>query len=184
MQPHAHDPVDFGNFASRVANPTSLAQMKRGGRAGREFKEFALRGSVLDMAIGIILGVAFGKIITSFVEDLIMPVIGFVFGKVDFSNLFVSLTGKHFDSLGAAKLAGAPTINYGLFLNAIFNFLVVALGIFILIRQVNRLKRAQIEEDEAAHKQCTFCFSRILIQATRCPYCTSELQRSAEVSAP
>lgn len=183
MQPHAHDPVDFANFTARVANPTPLAQLKRGGRAGREFKEFALRGSVLDMAIGIILGVAFGKIISSFVEDLMMPLIGFVFGKVDFSNLFVSLSGKHFDTLVAAKGAGAPTLNYGLFLNAIFNFLIVAFGIFVLIRQVNRLKRAQVEAEDAAHKQCLSCFCRIPVQAIRCPFCTSEIAIEASTAA-
>ena len=183
MEAHAHDAVDFGNFTGRVANPTPLAKMKRGGRAGREFQEFALRGSVLDMAIGIILGVAFGKIISSFVEDLIMPLIGFVFGKVDFSNLFVSLTGRHFDSLLAAKTAGAPTLNYGLFINAIFNFLIVAFGIFVLIRQVNRLKRAQMEAEEAAHKQCPRCFYRIPVQSSRCPFCTSEFLEAATATA-
>src|SRR5262249_48529353 len=129
---HSNDPVTLTNFASRMVSPMPLAKIGKGGF--KEFREFALKGSVLDMAIGIILGVAFGKVVTSFVDDMIMPLISRIFGKVDFSNLFVSLTGVHFESLPAAKLAGAPTLNYGLFMNAIFNFLIVAFGVFFLIR--------------------------------------------------
>lgn len=164
---HGADQVNLGNFTSQMRSPMPLAQIGKGGF--KEFKEFALKGSVLDMAIGIILGVAFGKIITSFVDDIIMPVIGRMFGKVDFSNMFVSLTGVKFESLAAAKAVGAPTLNYGLFMNAIFNFVIVAIGVFLLIRQVNRFRQTTVVE----MKECPFCFSGISKRATRCPYCTS-----------
>jgi large conductance mechanosensitive channel len=167
---HGTDQINMANFASRMSSPMPLAKIGKGGF--RDFKEFALKGSVLDMAIGIILGVAFGKIITSFVDDIIMPVIGRIFGKVDFSNMFVSLTGMHFDSLAAAKAVGAPTLNYGSFVNTIFNFVIVALGVFLLIRQVNRFRHTQ----EVALKECPFCCSGVLQRATRCPYCTSTLE--------
>jgi large conductance mechanosensitive channel len=165
----AGDPVNMANFASQMHSPMPLAKFGKGGF--REFKEFALKGSVLDMAIGIILGVAFGRIITSFVDDIIMPLIGRIFGKVDFSNLFVSLTGIHFPTLAAAKAAGAPTLNYGLFMNAIFNFVIVAFGVFLLVRQVNRFRHSQ----EVERKECPFCFSGIVKKAVRCPFCTSTL---------
>ncbi len=164
---HGADQINMGNFASRMSSPMPLAKIGKGGF--KEFKEFALKGSVLDMAIGIILGVAFGKIITSFVDDIIMPVIGRMFGNVDFSNMFVSLTGMKFESLAAAKAVGAPTLNYGLFMNAIFNFVIVAIGVFLLIRQVNRFRQTTVVE----MKECPFCFSGIAKRATRCPYCTS-----------
>src|ERR1700719_1970725 len=114
---HSHDAVTLSNFTTRMVNPAPITKIGKGGL--KEFKEFALKGSVLDMAIGIILGIAFGKVITSFVEDVIMPLISAIFGKMDFSNMFVSLTGKHFDTLSAAKAMGAPTLNYGVFMNAI-----------------------------------------------------------------
>lgn len=164
------DPTNMANFASRMASPMPLAKIGKGGF--REFKEFALKGSVLDMAIGIILGVAFGKIITSFVDDIVMPLIGRIFGKVDFTNMFVSLTGMHFESLAAAKAVGAPTLNYGLFMNAIFNFVIVAVGVFLLIRQVNRFRHTQ----EVEMKECPFCFSGVVKRAKRCPFCTSMLE--------
>jgi len=166
-QHHGADQVTMGNFTSQMRSPMPLAQIGKGGF--KEFKEFALKGSVLDMAIGIILGVAFGKIITSFVDDIVMPVIGRIFGKVDFSNMFVSLTGVRFPTLAAAKAVGAPTLNYGLFMNAVFNFMIVAIGVFLLIRQVNRFRKATVVE----MKECPFCFSGIAKRATRCPYCTS-----------
>ncbi len=168
---HSTDPVDLSNFTSRMVSPAPLAKIGKGGF--REFKEFALKGSVLDMAIGIILGVAFGKVITSFVEDIIMPIISAIFGKMDFSNMFVSLTGKHFDNLASAKSVGAPTLNYGVFMNAILNFIIVALGVFLLIRQVNRFHRQQ---GGAEMKECPYCFSGVVKRATRCPYCTSSLE--------
>src|SRR4029077_11474247 len=143
----------------------------------QEFRDFALKGSVLDMAIGIIMGVAFGKIIASFVEDVTMPMIGWIFGKVDFSNMFFSMTGKHFDTLAAARSAGAPTLNYGLFLNAVFNFAIIAVSVFLLVRQVNRMRRMQQRAIEL--KECPFCFSAIRTQALRCPACTSQLETVA-----
>jgi len=144
----------------------------------KEFKEFALRGNVLDMAIGIILGVAFGRIISSFVEDILMPPFGLLLGKVDFTNLFLSLTGQHFDTLAAAKAAGAPTLNYGVFTNHVLNFLIVAFAIFVVVRQVNRYKRQQ-ETPAPAMRECPYCLSAIPIQATRCAHCTSELKPAA-----
>lgn len=140
----------------------------------KEFKEFAMRGNVLDMAVGIIIGAAFGKIISSFVEDLLMPPLGLLIGKVDFSNRFINLTDKTFESLAAAKAAGAATINYGMFFNHVINFLIVAFAIFLLIKQVNRLRR----EAPAAPstKDCPFCYSAIALKATRCAHCTAELK--------
>jgi len=142
----------------------------------KEFKEFVARGNVLDMAVGIVMGVAFGKIVTSFVEDVLMPPIGRLIGRVDFSNLFVSLSGKHYDTLVAAKAAGAPTINYGVFVNAVLNFLIVAFAIFLLVRQVNRLKRPPAAAPAPTTKECPFCYSSIALKATRCAHCTSELR--------
>ncbi len=140
----------------------------------KEFREFAMRGNVLDMAVGIIIGAAFGKIVTSLVNDVIMPPIGLILGKVDFSNLFISLSGSY-PSLAAAKAAGAPTVNYGLFLNTILDFLIVAFAVFLLIRQVNRLVKKPAP-GPATTKVCPFCISTIAIQASRCPQCTAELK--------
>ena len=143
----------------------------------KEFKEFAMRGNVLDMAIGIIIGAAFGKIITSFVNDVLMPPIGLVLGKVDFSNLFINLSGKSYDTLAAAKAASAATINYGLFLNTVIDFVIVAFAIFLLVKQVNRLQRKPEAPPAApATKDCPYCLSSIALKATRCPHCTSELR--------
>lgn len=148
----------------------------------KEFKEFALRGSVLDMAIGIILGVAFGKIITSFVEDILMPPLGLLIGKVDFSNLFFSLTGRHFDSVAAAKAAGAPTLNYGMFVNNVLNFLLIAFAIFLLIRQVNRFKR-QAPAAAPSMRECPYCCASIPLKASRCSSCTSEVPKIAAATS-
>jgi large conductance mechanosensitive channel len=137
----------------------------------KEFKEFVMRGNVMDMAVGIIIGAAFGKVITSFVSDVLMPPIGLLLGKVDYSNLFINLSSTHFDTLKAAKEAGAATINYGVFLAAVVDFIIVALAIFMVIRQINRMKRTP----EATMKDCAFCASSIPIKAVRCPHCTSEL---------
>jgi large conductance mechanosensitive channel len=139
----------------------------------KEFKEFAMRGNVLDMAVGIIIGAAFGRIVTSFVEDMLMPPIGLLLGKVDFSNLFLSLTGQSFDSLAAAKAAGAATLNYGLFFNHVINFLIVAFAVFLLIRQVNRLKRAEAPAAAPTSKDCPFCMMSIPLGAKKCGHCTS-----------
>ena len=116
----------------------------------KEFKEFAIKGNALDLAVGVIIGAAFGKIVTSMVDDIIMPVLGLVLGKVDFSNLFVTLNGQHYDSMVAAKAAGAPTFNYGLFINNVINFLIIAFSIFIIVRQLNRLKRDEATAAAAA----------------------------------
>jgi len=138
-----------------------------------EFKQFAMRGNVTDMAVGIIIGAAFGAIVTSLVNDIIMPPIGLLLGKVDFSNLFINLSGQPHASLKAAKEAGAATINYGVFFNTVLNFLIVAFAIFLLIRQVNRMSRPA---PEAATRDCPHCLMSIPIQATRCAHCTSELR--------
>ena len=145
----------------------------------KEFKEFAMRGNVLDMAIGIVIGVAFGKIVTSFVNDVVMPPIGLLLGKVDFSNLFIDLSGKSYATLAEAKAAGAATIKYGLFLNTVVDFIIVAFVIFMLVRQINRMKR-QPEAAPAAPttKECPYCLSSIAIKATRCPHCTSDVKAS------
>ena len=143
----------------------------------KEFKEFAMRGNVLDMAIGIIIGAAFGRIISSIVNDILMPPIGLLLGKVDFSNLFVNLSGGSFPSMAAAKAAGAATINYGLFLNTVIDFLIVAFVIFLLIKQVNRFNRKPAAEQVTpTTKDCPYCYSTIPIRASRCPHCTSEIK--------
>jgi len=143
----------------------------------KEFKDFAMRGNVLDMAIGIIIGAAFGQIVTSMVNDILMPPFGLLLGKVDFSNLFINLTGVDYESLAAAKNAGAATINYGLFINTVINFMIVAFVIFLLVKQINRLKRApEPAPAVATTKECPYCFSTIAIKASRCPHCTSEMK--------
>jgi len=141
----------------------------------KEFKEFALRGNVVDMAVGIIIGTAFGKIITSMVNDVLMPPIGVLLGKVDFSNLFVPLSDQQVESVAKAKEAGIPTINYGLFLNTILDFVIVAFVIFLVVRQMNKLKKTE-PAAPATTKDCPYCLSSIPLKATRCPNCTSELR--------
>jgi large conductance mechanosensitive channel len=141
----------------------------------KEFKAFAMRGNVLDMAVGIIIGAAFGRIITSFVADIIMPPIGLLIGKVDFSGLFLNISGTSYPTLAAAKAAGAATINYGVFLNTVLDFLIVALVIFMLIRQVNRWSKP-VPAAAPTTKECPYCYSAIPLKATRCPNCTSELR--------
>jgi large conductance mechanosensitive channel len=143
----------------------------------KEFKEFAMRGNVVDMAVGIIIGVAFGAIVQSLVADVIMPPIGLILGNVDFSNLFVVLkegaAAAPYASLAEAQKAGAVTINYGKFLNAVMSFVIVAFAVFMLIRAINQLKRK--EEAAPTTKECPQCFSSISIKAKRCPNCTSQL---------
>ncbi|HSG17750.1 MAG TPA: large conductance mechanosensitive channel protein MscL [Anaerolineae bacterium] len=143
----------------------------------KEFKEFILRGNVLDLAVGIVIGAAFAAVVNSLVNDIIMPPIGYLLGGVNFADLFISLDGQSYDSLAAAQEAGAATINYGLFINAIIVFLVVAFIIYLIVKAANRLQR----EEEAAPaepttKDCPFCRSEIALTATRCPYCTSQLE--------
>jgi large conductance mechanosensitive channel len=143
----------------------------------KEFKEFAVRGNVLDLAVGVILGAAFGKIVTSLVDDILMPPLGLLLGRVDFTNLYIPLTGQHYASLAQAKTAGAPTINYGLFLNSLVSFLLVAFAVFLIVRQVNRMRRGEEKPAEPpVAKECPYCLSSIPIKATRCPQCTSELK--------
>lgn len=137
-----------------------------------EFKKFAMRGNVMDMAIGVIIGTAFGKIISSLVNDILMPPIGRVMGNVDFSNLQISLTGKTYTSLAAAKAAGAPTINYGLFLNTVIDFLIVAFVLYVVIRFLNRMKKPEAPKAPDI-KKCPECLSEIPIAAKRCKFCTS-----------
>jgi len=147
----------------------------------KEFKEFAMRGNVLDMAVGIIIGVAFGAIVNSLVADVIMPPIGLALGNVDFSNLFIVLkaggTAGPYASLAAAKQAGAVTLNYGFFINTIINFIIVAFAVFLLVKGINRLRRKQAAlPAEPTTKQCPYCLSTVSIKATRCAFCTSELK--------
>lgn len=147
----------------------------------KEFKEFAMRGNVLDMAVGIIIGASFGKIITSIVSDVIMPPIGLMMGQVDFSDFFVVLSGetagKTLKTVADAKAAGLVTINYGLFLNTVIDFLIVAFVIFMLIKQINRLKKPETVPAAApSTKECAYCCSAIPLKAVRCPNCTSEIK--------
>jgi large conductance mechanosensitive channel len=140
----------------------------------KEFKDFVMRGNVVDLAVGVIIGGAFGKIVSSFVTDVIMPPIGLLLHGVDFSNLFISLNGQAFATLADAQKAGAPTLNYGNFINNIIDFLIVALVIFIMIRAINRLQRPAPAAAPTT-KDCPYCFSAIPLKATRCPQCTSQL---------
>ena len=145
----------------------------------KEFKEFVIRGNVLDLAAAVVIGAAFGKIVTSFVEDILMPPIGLALGGADFSNLFINLSGRIYPSVAAAKAAGAPTVNYGIFLNNILNFVIIAFAIFMLIKQINRLQRPAAAATAPATKECPYCLSVIPIKATRCAHCTSELKVAA-----
>jgi len=142
----------------------------------KEYKEFALRGNVIDLAIGVVIGAAFGSIVTSFVNDILMPPVGLLLGKVDFSNLFINLSGQPYSSLEEAQAAGAATINYGLFINSVLDFLIVAFVVFLFVRQVNRMRREkEAPPAEPETKECPYCLSTIPEKATRCPHCTSEL---------
>jgi len=141
----------------------------------KEFREFAMRGNVVDMAVGIIIGAAFGKIVTSLVNDVIMPPIGMLLGGADFSNLFLNLGGGDYPSLAAAQDAGAATLNYGVFLNTILDFVIVAFALFLVIKQMNRLRRAEPAAAPTT-RDCPRCLSKIPLKASRCAYCTSEVQ--------
>ena len=142
----------------------------------KDFREFAARGNVMDLAVGVIIGGAFGKIVASLVNDMLMPAVGVLLGKVDFSNLFVTLGPGSFATVADAKKAGVATLNYGIFLNTIIEFTIVAFAVFLLVRQINRLKRpAPAIAAEPATKDCAFCKTVIPIAATRCPHCTSQL---------
>lgn len=145
----------------------------------KEFKEFAMRGNLVDMAIGFIVGTAFSKIVTSLVNDIVMPPIGLLLGRVNFSNLYLNLSGELYSSLAEAKAAGAPTINYGLFFNTIIDFIIVALVLFFVVKkQINRLRAPLDKAPPVAPKikECPHCYSSISLKAKRCPFCTSELK--------
>ena len=142
----------------------------------KEFKEFVMRGNVLDLAIAVIIGAAFGAIVTSLVNDLVMPPLGLALGKVDFKDLFISLNGLPYPSLAAAKTAGAPVLAYGQFINTVINFLIIAFVIFMIVKQVNRFKKPAPAPPAPATKECPYCVSVIALKAVRCPQCTSELR--------
>lgn len=139
----------------------------------KEFKAFAMKGNVIDLAIGVVIGGAFGKIVTSMVNDIIMPLIGMLLGKIDFSNLFFVLGDGDFATIDAAKNAGVPTLNYGLFINNIIDFTIIAFSIFFVIKQINRFTKKKEEPAPITTKKCKFCISDIPLEATRCPHCTS-----------
>jgi large conductance mechanosensitive channel len=143
----------------------------------KEFKQFAMRGNVIDLAVGVIIGGAFGKIVTSFVDNILMPPISILMGTVDFSNRYINLSGGKFATLADAQAAGATTLNYGLFINAVIDFLIIAFAIFVLIRQINRFQKKEDDKNAVpSSKTCPFCKSEIAIKATRCPACTSQLE--------
>lgn len=143
----------------------------------KEFREFIIKGNMIDMAIGIVLGVAFGGLISSLVEDILMPPIGLLLGKVDFSNLFINLSGQDYASLEAAVAAGAPIIRYGVFLNSVINLVIVGFALFLVVKAVNQVRRPQAEPVPET-KDCPYCLSGIPLKATRCPHCTSEVPAS------
>jgi large conductance mechanosensitive channel len=142
----------------------------------KEFKEFALRGNVLDLAIAVIIGVAFGAVVTSLVNDVMMPPIGLLMGGIDFKDFFIALNNQTYPNLDAARAAGAPVIAYGSFVNTVINFLIVAFAIFLLVRQVNRLKKPAAAEEAPSTKECPHCAMSIPAKAIRCPQCTSDLR--------
>lgn len=141
----------------------------------KEFYKFAMRGNVMDLAIGVIIGAAFGKIVSSFVSNILMPVFGVLLGKTDFSNLFINLSDTNYPTIAAAQAAGAATLNYGLFVNTVIDFLIVAFAIFLIITQINKMRKKP--QESPTTKECSFCFSSISIKAVRCPHCTSVLDK-------
>ena len=145
----------------------------------KEFRDFAVRGNVIDLAVGVIIGAAFGKIVSSLVSDVIMPPIGMLIGRVDFKNLFVSLNREPYASLADAQKAGAPTINYGIFVNTVIEFLIVAFVVFLIVRQINRMAPAPPTAPADPPKTCPFCASSIPLAALRCPFCTSDVRLNA-----
>jgi large conductance mechanosensitive channel len=148
----------------------------------QEFKQFAMRGNVVDLAVGVIIGAAFGAIVNSLVTDVIMPPIGLLAGGLDFKDLFISLNNQTYPTLDAAKKAGAPVIAYGVFLNTIVNFLIVAFAIFLLVKQVNRFQKPAPAAAPPATKECPYCYTAIPVKAVRCPACTSELASTARIT--
>lgn len=140
----------------------------------KEFKKFAMKGNVIDLAVGVIIGGAFGKIVSSLVSDIVMPILSLLLGKIDFTNRFITLGSGHFKTLAAAQKAGVPTLNYGVFINNIVDFLIVAFSIFIVIKQMNRFTRKE-EPAPVKTKKCRYCYSEIHVDAVKCPHCTSDL---------
>lgn len=147
----------------------------------QEFREFAVRGNMIDMAVGIIVGTGFTNLVNSLVSNVVTPPIGLLLGKVDFSNLYLNLSGGVYDNLAEAKEAGAPTLNYGLFINSMIDFAILAFVVFLIVRQINALRRRReaAPPPEAHLKECPYCMSKIATAATRCPQCTSELKAAA-----
>lgn len=139
-----------------------------------EFKKFVMRGNVLDLAIAVIMGGAFGKIVTSFINDVLMPPIGLLLGKVNFADLFIDLSGQGYTSLAVAKEAGAATLNYGVFINTVLDFVIVAFVVFLIVRQANKFKKVEAPPAPTT-KECPYCYSQVPLKATRCPHCTSQL---------
>jgi large conductance mechanosensitive channel len=168
-----NDPILENLGMAHLGSPKAFLG-KKGAPVLSEFRAFAMRGNMLDMAVGIIVGAAFGRVVSSFVSDILMPPIGLLTGRSDFSNKFVNLSGQAYATLAEAKAAGAATINYGVFLSSLSDFLIVAFVVFMLIRQVNRLKSEQ-ETSVAVQRDCPYCLSAVPIKAVRCPHCTSEL---------
>jgi large conductance mechanosensitive channel len=149
----------------------------------KEFKEFAMRGSVVDLAVGVVIGAAFGAIVTSFVNDILMPPIGLALGRVDFKDLFIALNGATFPSLAAAKAAGAPVIAYGQFANTILNFLIIAFAVFLVVKQMNRFNKPAPAAPTTT-KECPYCGNTIPLKAVRCGFCTSELSLTKDAARP
>jgi large conductance mechanosensitive channel len=141
----------------------------------KDFKAFIMRGNVMDLAVGVIIGAAFGKIVSSFVTDILMPPLGLLLGKVEFSNLYLSLSGQKYASLAEAQAAGAPTLNYGLFINNIIDFFIIALVIFLMIRAITKFTKKEEKPAEVTTRDCPFCQTSISKKASRCPHCTSEV---------
>lgn len=141
----------------------------------KEFKEFALKGNMIDLAVGVIIGGAFNSLVTSLVDNIIMPALSLITGKIDFTNLFIALDGHSYKTLNAAQQAGAPTINYGLFITGLINFLIMAFVIFMIVKGMNTLRKPKSNETKPTTRICPFCKSEISIEATRCPHCTSHL---------
>jgi large conductance mechanosensitive channel len=168
------DPILESVGMSRLGSPKILFG-KRGGTIAQEFRDFAVRGNMLDMAVGIIIGAAFGRVVSSLVTDVLMPPIGLLIGKADFSSRFINLSGTAYSTLAQAKAAGAVTMNYGIFLNAVFDFVIVAFAVFLMIRQVNRLKGGE-KPPVVTTRDCPYCLTPIPLHAARCPHCTSQLK--------
>ena len=145
----------------------------------KEFKEFAVKGNMIDLAVGVIIGGAFNNLVTSLVNDVIMPVLSLLTGRLDFTNLFLALDGNHYETLAEAQKVGAATLNYGTFLSGVLNFLIMAFVVFLFVKQMNRLRRPKKEEIKApVTKKCPHCMSVIDIQATKCPFCTSDIDEN------